>query len=375
LRRRLSCVGFIRRVTGGEWCREQRGKTMVDEATCRTMIAAEIDADAANAEASIASGRTRYHGERAQSCLDTLTALARDRWGGDDELHAFPDCLTIFEGTVAPGGACDRSEQCNGGHCASSACVADPKLGEQCDIGACVPELVCLFAPTGSTDPAMCGHPRPDGAQCSYSDECESHYCERNAAGVTVCTTAEAMPWAAAAVATAAAMPSADAAAVLAAAPEALEDRRGAKLAAVPTPPSRPATPIAMRTSLRPARRPPTGPPPSASRSSAAPFRRRPAPFAMRQSKLFMTARGRKRTSAAIPAASINSQLCSVPARRSDRARHHSAVGRSVSEHSRRLRQGSGTRRLMCRRAPLSVRRGDRPIVVKAAQARKLDRK
>lgn len=159
--------------------------TMVDEATCRTAVVASLAADTANYQASIAAGKTLYHGDRAQHCLDQVTALACDRWGGDDELHELPDCLTFYEGTIAPGAACERSEQCRGGHCESSVCVADAKMGEACDIGSCVLELVCIYNADGTA--GTCGLPHPDGANCFYSDECESHVCGPGAGGPHVC--------------------------------------------------------------------------------------------------------------------------------------------------------------------------------------------
>ena len=161
--------------------------TMVDEATCRTMVAAAIDAEVADNEPSVAAGRAVYHGDRAQRCLDALNALPCEQWGYDDELDRFPDCVTVFTGTLAPGTPCEHSVDCAGGHCnLVDGCIADGKLGQACEIGSCLPELVCHVSATSAA--ATCGDLLPDGSPCLYSNECFSQVCAMNAAGDPVCT-------------------------------------------------------------------------------------------------------------------------------------------------------------------------------------------
>src|SRR5947208_7004179 len=109
------------------------------------LIGAGIDADAATNQAGVAAGRIVYHGERARRCVDSLIALPCEQWGDDDELRRFPDCQGTYEAKVAPGGACDLNQDCIGGHCEASACVADPKTGDACRIGECARALVCLY--------------------------------------------------------------------------------------------------------------------------------------------------------------------------------------------------------------------------------------
>jgi hypothetical protein len=159
--------------------------TMVDEATCRSMVAPPIDADVASDQTSVNAGRATYHGDRARTCMDKLIALPCEQWGADNELRRIPECFHVYEGTVAPGGTCNRSVECIDGHCDLVAgCVADGKAGEACDIGSCAGELVCITA--GATS-FTCGSVQADGAPCDYSDECASNNCGLNTSGARVC--------------------------------------------------------------------------------------------------------------------------------------------------------------------------------------------
>ena len=159
----------------------------VDEATCRSNMSASPDIALLQSE--VASGRVVFHGDRARSCLDTVAALSCQEWGADFLLIRFPVCPTIFEGTVATGGACASDAECSGGHCGSSTggrvCTAPAQLGESCDFAKCGPGLACRT--DESVAPRMCGQPLPDGTPCFESQDCISGYCISDGAGMATC--------------------------------------------------------------------------------------------------------------------------------------------------------------------------------------------
>ena len=157
-----------------------------DEATCRAGIGAEASGTVASYQAATDAGRLIYHGDRARRCLDTLQALPCAQWGGDEELRRFPDCLHIFEGTVAAGGACEHSAECDDGFCdvasGTGICVAFSRMGESCTAGRCLPELACASDASGF--PTVCANPLPDGSPCSYDSDCASTFCEASVCGL-----------------------------------------------------------------------------------------------------------------------------------------------------------------------------------------------
>jgi hypothetical protein len=160
--------------------------TGIDEATCRSTYAAGISANMADYPASIAAGRIIYHGDRARRCFDAIAALPCAQWGADEELRRFPDCLHMTEGTVAPGGECTRTVECDDGSCNSgngttNICVANARISESCTSRSCQPEL--SRASDSSGLPTVCATPLPDGSACSYDSDCASTFCEARVCG------------------------------------------------------------------------------------------------------------------------------------------------------------------------------------------------
>jgi hypothetical protein len=137
----------------------------------------------AEAKRAIASGRVKYDGGKAKSCLDQLTFNTSTCWGPGARpatalLQIRPaDCLLVFSGTLADGAACYSDPDCLSYSCSHSnaACPGkcDPtrQLGADCSTGSCVPGLVCLQAASG---PPKCGPPGGAGAACTYDEECQS---------------------------------------------------------------------------------------------------------------------------------------------------------------------------------------------------------
>jgi hypothetical protein len=157
-----------------------------DEATCRTLVATDVNTKIAGSQASIDAGRINYHGDLARRCVDTLGALSCAQWSGDDEYRRFPECLSILEGTVMPGGACTTSEECRSGSCDINAgtagtCVARAGLGESCATVSCLATLACQF------DTNTCMNPLPDGSPCVYNSDCTNGFCGTDASGARSC--------------------------------------------------------------------------------------------------------------------------------------------------------------------------------------------
>jgi hypothetical protein len=150
-----------------------------DESACRTDTAAAVTANFAENGPGIEAGRIVYHGEKVRRCFEWLAALPCAQWGGDDELSRFADCREVFEGTVAPGGACDFRAECIGGRCTTTGgggtCVALPKLQESCATSLCADGLFCEYDALGV--PTECKQPRADGQPCNGMLECASRSC------------------------------------------------------------------------------------------------------------------------------------------------------------------------------------------------------
>ena len=186
---------------------------------CEAQLARWYQQGFASLHAAIEAGRVRYHGDLARRCLDWQRGAACYSTPVDDS------CLEVFEGAVADGGACFRSDECESRRCdgasgcTAGSCVHLPELGEVCTASCawgsrcdgetsrcvaylqegdacesvvdCGPSLVCeegtcqVFQPAGegevcgtcaaglvceasSSGPGMCRRPRTDGT-CTAS--------------------------------------------------------------------------------------------------------------------------------------------------------------------------------------------------------------
>jgi hypothetical protein len=153
--------------------------TAADEATCRTTVAAQLGADISANQPAIDMGTMVYHPEKARACLDVVAALSCPDWGGDDQLFRFPDCNQIWEGKVAPGGACTRNQECIGGSCTNISgpfmCVGLPGLGEPCPTGNCQLGIACAQDAAGL--PTTCVPLQANGVACNGNEGCASNNC------------------------------------------------------------------------------------------------------------------------------------------------------------------------------------------------------
>ncbi len=149
------------------------------EAECRSAVAADLMSDLTGIETGVAMGTTIYDGSKARACLDVVAGLACSEWGGDDKLRQYPVCHQFLRGTVAPGGACSRSDDCLDGTCPPSVsggtCVARAKVGESCASNTCQQDLYCALDAAGF--PTVCAVPKVNGLPCIVDLECASHGC------------------------------------------------------------------------------------------------------------------------------------------------------------------------------------------------------
>lgn len=180
-------------------------------ATCESLFAGDGGGNLDALEAAVVSGTVRYDGDAAERCLDAISGQCAPF---DVIVATDANCLSVFQGTVAAGGACTLDEQCSGashcelppgGSCAGT-CVASVGVGAACssskdcadDLGggmSCTttplnPSSHCVLTRVSGAGPgAPCGNLDADG------DERSSVYCTGGAfcklsAGVQIGTCA-----------------------------------------------------------------------------------------------------------------------------------------------------------------------------------------
>lgn len=126
---------------------------------------------------SVNQGLVSYDGEKAQSCLDTLSGLSCDP-SVEENRVAIPDCDEAIKGTVADGGACKNSNECVSGSCAVTTCTmaccpgtcnpsppALAPIGQSCSTTNCVDGAYCNAS-------AVCAALLDPGATCTGDNEC-----------------------------------------------------------------------------------------------------------------------------------------------------------------------------------------------------------
>jgi hypothetical protein len=156
--------------------------------TCLKDISVTVEEGLATLPDAVDAGRVKYHGTKAQKCLDEIAA------GGCDTLsNRSPDsCKAAIEGTVKAGGDCSLDAECAGqrycktsdacpgkcapyekagGACTSSDncesglkcgdnkhCVAPSQEGEACEQGEpkCTDGLLCLGQDSAAKTPGTC---------------------------------------------------------------------------------------------------------------------------------------------------------------------------------------------------------------------------
>jgi len=142
------------------------------EMECVTMQTPVVATGVATLQAGVDAGKITYHGDRASKCLANIKALSCD-WGITFNRRYVPDCLHVFDGTVANGTACSMDEECMSGFCSPTGCAARAKAGDACT------------APTGCEDGLYCPVSAGDhclaakalGEACEVSTSCQNNSC------------------------------------------------------------------------------------------------------------------------------------------------------------------------------------------------------
>lgn len=138
-------------------------------------------------QASVASGRMVYHGDRMADCLDLLSSMSCADFGtayGQDS--PWGGCADPFEGLVANGSACANDNECVNDYCegeetdndgnvtVEGTCQSRPTAGNACPDFECADGAYCDFGQSGD----MCVAQGGAGADCEENDACTTGTCE-----------------------------------------------------------------------------------------------------------------------------------------------------------------------------------------------------
>jgi hypothetical protein len=148
-------------------------------ATCRTANIGRTFVVSASERAGIDMSKIRYSAESAASCLDALANLSCDLTSQSS--RTTPDaCRQLVTGTLHDGDTCALDDECISevcevpacnmaccmGKCAGNAAPSLAKLGQPCDLSACVAGAFC------DDTTLVCTALKPSGATCQFQQEC-----------------------------------------------------------------------------------------------------------------------------------------------------------------------------------------------------------
>ena len=140
---------------------------MPDLATCLASQRPEAS-DGPTLKAEIASGKVRYDGVKARTCIEAIEAFyGSPLCRRSEQVTISPDgseaCAAVFTGTVPAGGACFNSEECAGsGSCEQTDPACSP--AQQCCAGTCLAKPGPI--PVGGACAAAFDQTCVDGAFC-----------------------------------------------------------------------------------------------------------------------------------------------------------------------------------------------------------------
>jgi len=149
------------KVTDTSCARLSRCGAFPDEASCKASVILDYN----QLEADVSSGKIKYDGDAAASCLNGLDSSKTYESCSitDSATTVSPKaCAGTFKGTVATGGACVINDECVSGACDASACTNNTAL---CCAGTCLP--------TAAQDIPVGGDCSAAAAQCVSSAYCK----------------------------------------------------------------------------------------------------------------------------------------------------------------------------------------------------------
>ena len=126
-----------------------------EQAACEASLLISRDSTLDALVAAVKRGTLVYDGKRARVCIDEFERECIGRFGQP------PACDETFRGTVAPGGACVLSNECQSGEC-TGAC------GHACCLGTCA---------AGPGRVVLGGDCTIDGAHCVGGAYCKGNKC------------------------------------------------------------------------------------------------------------------------------------------------------------------------------------------------------
>ena len=146
--------------------------------TCESYFERELrEGPFANVAAAVADGRVQYHGDRAESCLDTLANADC----GEGLAIAPDDCAEVFVGSLQTGDPCTLDAECAGGaqclvgQSCPGECGPRGQEGQACTSdNRCQSELICLVSATSG---GVCAtQVSQQGGVCSQTMPCTSFF-------------------------------------------------------------------------------------------------------------------------------------------------------------------------------------------------------
>ena len=140
--------------------------------SCESQVSKEFEqSDFVLLEAGVDEGRLSYHPERLALCEEAFAEQ-----GCESTLPGDDICRSVFEGSVARGGACETDAECAGeAICASQdscpgTCTEKANENGACSADAdCAGGLRCGFTPEGGPN-RVCRRPAQEGEPCEGAD-------------------------------------------------------------------------------------------------------------------------------------------------------------------------------------------------------------
>jgi hypothetical protein len=136
--------------------------------------------DMGQVESDVASGKVKYNGSQVATCLsvyDTIGCTVMET----QNLHMPQSCQTVFQGTVATGGACYNDEECVSLNCNRGGCGGVTG----CCAGTCDPVTVTVAS---GGDCVAAGTTCADGTYCKLDSTSTGATCTPRIAAGQSCT-------------------------------------------------------------------------------------------------------------------------------------------------------------------------------------------